>query len=127
MLRQVCKGSETECEKVMKRTLAIHQHNLQLLMIEIYRMKHSLSPTFMRDIFAERNNQHNERNESLRLPVAKTTTNGLQNIEYRRCLLWSLLPPEIRDSRFLSEFKRMIKNGMETLVSADYVNFLLEI
>ena len=50
-LRMVCKGSETECENLMKRTLTTHQHNLQLLMIEIYKTKHSLNPTFMRDIF----------------------------------------------------------------------------
>ena len=61
-LQLVCKGSETECENLMKRTLTTHQHNLQLLMIEIYKTKHSLNPTFMRDVFAERNNQHNVRN-----------------------------------------------------------------
>ena len=84
--------------------------NLQLVMIEIYKTKHSLNPTFMRDVFAERNNQHNLRNENhLRLPVAKTTTYGLETIEYRGCLLWSTLPPEIKDSKSLSEFKRKIK------------------
>ena len=38
-LRLVCKGSETEFEKLMKRTLTTHQHNLQLLMIEIYKTR----------------------------------------------------------------------------------------
>ena len=90
-LRLVCKGSETECEDLMKRALTTHQHNLQLFMTEIYKTKHSLNPTFMRDVFAERNNQHNLRNENhLRLPVAKTTTYGLEAIEYRGYLLWSI-------------------------------------
>ena len=83
---------------------------LNVTIIEIYKMKHSLNPTFMRDVFAERNNQYNLRNENhLRLPVAKTTTYGLETIEYRGCLLWSTLPPEIKDSKSLSEFKRKIK------------------
>ena len=87
-LRLVCKGSETECENLMKRPLTTHQHNLQLLMSEIYKTKHSLNPTFMRDVFAERNNQHDLRNENhLRLPVAKTTTYGLETVEYRGYLL----------------------------------------
>ena len=74
-LRLVCKGSETECENLMKRTLTTHQHNLQLLMIEICKTRYSLNSTFMRDVFAERNNQHNLRNENhLRQAVAKTTT-----------------------------------------------------
>ena len=64
----------------------------------------------MRDVFAERNNQHNVRNENnLQLPVAKTTTYALDNIKYRGCLLWSTLPPEIKDSRSQSEFKRKVK------------------
>ena len=63
-LRLVCKGSETECEDLMKRALTTHQHNLQLLIIEIYKTKNSLNPTFMRNVFAERNNQHNLRSEN---------------------------------------------------------------
>ena len=74
-------------------------------MIEIYKTKDSLNPTFMRDVFAERNNQQNLSNENhLRLPVAKTPKYGLNNIEYRGCLLWSTLLPEIKDSRSLFEF-----------------------
>ena len=42
-LRLVCKGSETECENLMKRTLTTHQHNLQLLVIEVYKTNHSLN------------------------------------------------------------------------------------
>ena len=50
-LRRVCKRSETEFEKLMKKTLTSHQHNLQLLMIEIYKTKHSLNLAFMREVF----------------------------------------------------------------------------
>ena len=109
-LRLVCKGSERGYEKLMNKALSTHQHNLQLLMIEIYKTKHSLNPTFMKDVFTQRINQHNLRNENhLQLPVAKTTTYGLENIEYRGCLLWSTLPKEIKDSNTLSGFKRKIK------------------
>ena len=70
-LRLVCKGSETGHGKLINKTLTTHQHNLQLLMIEIYKTKHSLNPTFMKDVFTERINQHNLRNENhLQLPVA---------------------------------------------------------
>ena len=94
----------------MKRDFTTHQHNLQLLMIEMYKTKHSLNLTCMRDVFAERNNQHNLRNKNhSRLPVPKTTTYGLENNEKRECLFSSTLPPENKDSKFLSEFKRKIK------------------
>ena len=44
---------ETKREKLMKRTLTTQQ-NMQLLMFEICKAKHSLIQTFMRDVFAER-------------------------------------------------------------------------
>ena len=34
--------------------MTIHRCNLQLLMIEIFKTKNSLNPTFMKDIFAEK-------------------------------------------------------------------------
>ena len=128
-LRLICKGSETECENLMKRTLTTHQHTLQLVLIKIYKTKYSLNPTFMMDVLAERNNQHSLRNENhLRLPVAKTTTYGIETIEYRGCLLWSTLPPEIEDSKPLSEFQRKIKkwdgNSCVCRVCKNYVRNL---
>ena len=86
-LRLVWKSSEKGHEKVMNKTLTTHQHNLQLLMIEIYKTKHSLNPTFIKDIFIERINQYNLRNENhLQLPVANPAKYRLENIEYRGCL-----------------------------------------
>ena len=109
-LRLVCKGSDTEFEKLMKNTLTTHQHNLQLLMIEIYKTKNNLNPSFMRDVFTEKENRYKLRSENhLQLPMAKTTTYGIENIQYRGCLLWSTLPKEIKDSNTLPEFKQKIK------------------
>ena len=44
-LQVVCKGSKSEFEKLMKKTLTTHQHNLLLLLIGIYKlsMRNSLS------------------------------------------------------------------------------------
>ena len=36
------------------KSLAIHQPNLQLLMIEIFNTKNNLNPTFMKDIYTEK-------------------------------------------------------------------------
>ena len=96
VLGLVSKGSETEYEKLMKNTLTTQQHSLQLLMNEIYKMTHCLNPTFMRDVFAERSIHYNLRKEHhLQLPVTKTITYGIENTEYRGCLLMSTLHKEI--------------------------------
>ena len=113
-LRLVCKDSESELEKLKKKYGTIHQHNLQLLMTEIFKTKNNLNPTFMKNIFTERNMQYSLRNENhLRLPKVKTTTYGIENIQYRGCHLWSSLPSEIKDSNTLAEFKRKIKSWKE--------------
>ena len=35
------------------KSLTIHQRNLQLLLIEIFKSKNNLNPTFMKDVFTE--------------------------------------------------------------------------
>ena len=112
----------------MKRTLATHKYKLQLLMIEIYKTKQSLNQTFKRDVSPERNNQYNLGNENhLRLPVPKTTSYGLEILNTECVFCGPHSHQKFKDSRSLSEFKRKIKQGMEVLVSTDYVEFLLEI
>ena len=80
-------------------------------MIEIFKTKNNLNPTFMKSIFTERNIPYSLRSENhLQLPKVKTGTHGIENIQYRGCHLWSSLPREIKDSNTLAEFKRKIKS-----------------
>ena len=109
-LRMVCKDSESGLADLKKKYGTIHQHNLQLLMIEIFKTKNNLNPTFMKKILTERDIQYNLRNGNhLGLPKVNTTSYGIENIQYRGHHLWSSLPREIKDSNTLVEFKRKIK------------------
>ena len=45
----------------LDNALSIHQHNLQFLMIEIYKIKNKINPNFMCEIFKERYLQCNLR------------------------------------------------------------------
>ena len=88
--------------------------NLQLLMIEIFKTKNNLNPTFMKDIFAVKNNYYSLRNTNhLQLPKVRTTIYGIENIQFRGCSLWSSLPNSLKDSDTLQEFKRRIKHWDE--------------
>ena len=40
------------------KSLTVHQCNLQLLMIEIFKTKNNLNPTFMKDIFVVKNSYY---------------------------------------------------------------------
>ena len=88
----------------------MHQRNLQLLMIEIFKTRNNLNPTFMKNIFAEGDNYHGLRNiNHLQLQKVRTTIYGTENIQYRGCLSWSSLPSFLTDSSTIQEFKRKIK------------------
>ena len=52
-LKLVCKDSGRELEVEREKNLSNHQPNLQLLMIEIYKAKHNISPEFMKDVFSK--------------------------------------------------------------------------
>ena len=51
-LRLVCNDNGLK-----KKHEPIHQHNLQLLVIEIFNAKNNLNQTFIKNIFTERNIQ----------------------------------------------------------------------
>ena len=62
--------------------MTIHQHNLQLLMVEIFKTKNNLNPIFMKYIFTAIGDvQHNFRSRNhMQLPNVKTATYGTENI-----------------------------------------------
>ena len=86
------KDSGNDFVNAVNNSLTTHQRNLQLLMTEIFKTKNDLNPTFMKDIFAERDNYYSLRNiNHLQLPKVRTTIYSTENIQYRGCL-WSSLP-----------------------------------
>ena len=91
-LRIVCKDSGNDFLNAVNNSVTTHQRNLQLLMIEIFKTKNDLNPTFMKDVFTERDNYHSLRNiNHFQLPKVRTRKYGTENIQYRGCLLWASL------------------------------------
>ena len=91
--------------------MTIHQHILQLLMIEVLKTKNNLYPTFMKNIFTERDLQYNLRSKThLQLPNVKTARRRIENIQYIGHYLWTSLPGEIKDSGTLPDFKQKTKS-----------------
>ena len=109
VLKLVCRDNGKELEVEREENLSNHQRNLQLLMIEIYKAKHNISPEFMKGVFFENHNNYNLRGDNhLRLPNIVTTKYGTEDVMYRGYILWSSLPKDIKNSSTLSEFKRRL-------------------
>ena len=89
----MCRGSGKDLEKMKEKHLTNHQHNLQLLVIEIYNAKNNISPEFIKDVFTENRSNYNLRSDNhLQFPKVITTRYGTENIMYRGYFLWSSLP-----------------------------------
>ena len=92
-------------------SVSLHQKNLQLLLVEIFKTKENLNPSFMNDIFVERTENYNLRSgNTLQLPKARTTTYGIESVSFLGSLLWHALPESIKKSENFAVFKRKLKS-----------------
>ena len=108
-LRTAHKNSHADYETLLKldNAVSIHQRNLQYLMIEIYKTKKNLNPSFMSEIFEARDLQYDLRNKNtLGIPNGKTTSYGIETVRYLGQKLWQTLPHSVRESQSLTTFKK---------------------
>ena len=86
-LRIMHKDSTSNFQELLSKSILVfvHQRNLQLLLTEIYKTVHNSNPTFMTQVFEEKDVPYNFReNNSLSLPKAKTILHGIDTIRYIR-------------------------------------------
>ena len=65
--------SNFECLLIKSNSMSVHQRNLQLLLIEIYKSINNLNPSFMAEVFVINVGPYNLRSSTnLVLPKART-------------------------------------------------------
>ena len=64
-LRITYRDQESSFEDLLghDNSVSVHQKNLQVLMIEMFKTKHGLNPPFMKEIFCPQTNQYSLRND----------------------------------------------------------------
>ena len=111
-LRITYRDQESSFEDLLgyDNSVSVHQKNLQVLMIEMFKTKHGLNPPFMKEIFCPQTNHYNLRNDrDFNLPRVRSVMYGSETVRYRGPQLWCTLPVSIRHSTNLIEFKTKIK------------------
>ena len=92
------------------KSVTIHKKNLQILMTEIFKTQNNMNPPFMNEIFRERENMYNLRNNNeFVLPRIRTVHFGSETIRYRGPQLWHSLPQDVRNANSIQQFKSKIK------------------
>ena len=80
-------------------------------MVEIFKTKNNQNPTFMKNIFSEKDVQYSLRSKNhLQLPNVQTAKYGIENIQYIGKHLWDSLPEEIKNSGTRTNFKQKIES-----------------
>ena len=104
-------------------TVTIHQRNLRILAIEMYKISNDLSPLFMKDLKTEICIPYNARSttkvvkdddgnyrcmkkSNYNLPAIKTASYGFESIRYLGPKIWILVPDELIGLTSLETFKK---------------------
>ena len=96
----------------------LYNRRLQDIAKLMFKVKHSLVPLNISDLFNLKNTQYNLRNSDFELPRFETIKFGRNSIRYMRPLTWSKLPRRLRMIETLNSFKRNIRKvDISTLVN----------
>ena len=94
-------------------SVSIHKRDLQLLMIEVYKNVQNINPSFMKEIFVQKDITHNFRNHfPMRIPKARTSSYGIESLSFLGYKLWNNIPDDFKRIKLLHHLKGKLKDGM---------------
>ena len=91
-------------------SVSIHYRNIQLLCIEIFKVRHQLSPDIMNNVFKFKQSMYNLRRKTIfESSNIRTEHFGIETLSYLGSKIWEQVPEEIKSSVSLETFKQKIK------------------
>ena len=88
-------------------SVTVHTRNIQLLAVEMYKVKNDLSPNYIIEMFPKSNSSYNLRNTSdFKRPLVNTVFRGTETLSNIGPQIWELLPLYIKT---LLLFKEKVK------------------
>ena len=93
------------------KSVSIHQRNLQVLAIEVFKVKIGTAPKILAELFNCRSNNYSLRNPSDFDRVNKNTVKfGENSLTYLAPIIWDQVPKEMKLCNSLNQFKKAIKS-----------------
>ena len=110
-LRIVYKDNTLNFAQILEKdkSVTIHIRNLHSLAIELYKVKHSLSPIIMNNIFLEKQAPKLRSQTDFFAPQIRTVHYGEDSLRYLGPKIWNIVPDEIKESPTIELFKTNIK------------------
>lgn len=112
-LRLVYQDYVTSFSDLLKKdnSLTFHHRNIHQVAIEMFKVKHDLSPPFMKEMFTNVGNVKGTRSgDTFARPNVCTVNKGDQSLRSFGPIVWNvMLPSRLKTCKNLSEFKNNIK------------------
>ena len=110
-LRVIYKSHSATYEELLKRAdiPSLYNRRLQDITVLMYKVKHSLVPDCVSELFVRRGSAHSLRNSDFVLPRFETIRYGKHSVRYLGPFLWSKLNENQRDSPSLRIFINEIR------------------
>ena len=79
-------------------------------MTEVYKTIQNLNPSFMKEVFVQKDITYNLRNNLLfQISKTRTSSHGIESLSFLGCMLWNNLTDVFKTIKTLAAFKRQIK------------------
>ena len=111
-LRIVYKDSCPSFKDLLKKaeSVSIHMRNLKLLATDIFKTRRNLNPSFMKQIFVQKDVPYHLRScRNIVAPKPKTTGYGIESACFLGSRIWHAMPSSIKESQTLSNLKRKVQ------------------
>ena len=113
-LRLVYQDYVTTFEDLLKKdnSLCFHHRNIHQVAIEMYKVKHDLCPSFMKEIFSHKENDQGTRSgDTFERPHVDSVKKGDRSLRTFGPIVWNtMLPEKLKASKSLDDFKNSIKS-----------------
>ena len=116
-LRLICRDETKGFQQILREQneITIHQRNLQILMIEVYKIVNGIVPPIMNSLFQFCCNTNNRNFQVISTENKKTVKYGMETVTNQTPFLWANLYTNYENAKSLYEFK--LKSGKGELFS----------
>ena len=91
------------------KSVSVHHRNLQILAIELFKVKNGIAPSLMNEIFTLKENVMYSSKQAFVTHNVRTVRYGTETLTHLGPAIWLIIPDDIKESISLNEFKNKIK------------------